>query len=188
MCDHVWHDVRKELVHQAPEMILINGLIPVVPHGGRPFGNPNSMPPAKFREIPAQQDRPRRQIKSRSIQGSVSRGRFSLHAQNQTAWVTPNCMLTMSLQSISTSSTAPSMGSDSPDKDSCSRCTDLDVFAQEPALVTHLDLTRSRQLTQPGKLEDLVLALQSKSCRLGSLNLSCNNFGAAGAVLSHPFR
>jgi len=32
-------------------------------------------------------------------------------------------------------------------------CKDLDLFVEAPSTVTKLDLTRSKALTQPGKLE-----------------------------------
>ena len=69
-----------------------------------------------------------------------------------------------------------------------STCRDLDTFAAEPSTFVHLNLARSKALTQAGKLDELVTALLSDRCRLLTLDLSCNNFGAAGAVLSHPLR
>lgn len=69
-----------------------------------------------------------------------------------------------------------------------STCRDLDAFTAEPSSFVHLNLARSKTLTQAGKLDELVTALLSDRCKVLTLDLSCNNFGAAGAVLAHPIR
>ncbi len=95
-----------------------------------------------------------------------------------------------------------------------SPCTDFESFVTDPASVAHLDLSRCMELTRAGKLEvgicnfafpvegllierntlhaqqptqELVDALQ-KCKDLLALDLSMNNFGAAGRVLEPALR